>query len=733
MKTNPLKPRIQRVIVGLVFIGMVAFGVTRWVRDTRARHSVGVDSLTQQTGHSNDSGSVQFASAGGLPEMLTIPPAPPVTLLPPSFDGSQPIEVDVAPLFTNATFHPNQNRHTTQPTAFNQPCVQPHEMYEQVQTVPQDWRPQDNAGVPEWRGAVGQSGFQPHLTVIPERPARSAEEIRELIDKLTTPDAQFEVVLGQARLLTLRRDLATVGKPSPVLAIGDPSIIALEVMPNPRLLRVTGLRPGITDIVITTSLQETYTLQAHVIFNLVQVQHWLRQLFPDAHLKLSQFHEHIVVEGEARNMSQAEEILNVVRAYLTSMQANRGTASRNEQPQQQQQQQPRNQQGQGQNRGQSGNSQQRPQPAYGDDEQGQSDPQASSHEGSSRSGGGGGRGGDVVEPQIINRIRVPGPQQILLKVQVAELNRTSLRQIGSDLLFSHGGNTFGTQLGGAANVLPPGGNGGSSASFADGTSLMGMIATGPASGATAFGIVNGLDTQVFLSVLRSNSVLKILAEPNLVAMNGHKATFLAGGEFPIPVNQGGASGAVSVQFREFGVRLAFEPFDLGDKRIRLAVSSEVSSVDFSLGTTLVAGGQPVPGLSTRNVQTTVELTEGKTLMMAGLLQVSMDGTTKRIPGLGELPTIGTMFRNNTGRRQEKELIVLVTPHLVEGVNENELPRLPGEEVGEPNELDFYLRGKIEDRCGKDFRTTTNIPPVRTFRRDRCLEKNYVKGAHGYSE
>ena len=163
----------------------------------------------------------------------------------------------------------------------------------------------------------------------------------------------------------------------------------------------------------------------------------------------------------------------------------------------------------------------------------------------------------------------------------------------------------------------------------------------------------GADTQIFLSVLRSNSVLKILAEPNLVAMNGHKATFLAGGEFPIPVSQQGSGNGVTVEFREFGVRLAFEPYDLGDKRVRLAVTSEVSSVDFSLATTLVAGGQPVPGLSTRNVKTTVELAEGKTLMMAGLLQVSLDGTTRRIPGLGELPTIGTLFRNNTGRGRRK--------------------------------------------------------------------------------
>ncbi len=725
--TKTMKSRIQTIFVGLLVLGTLAGFSMGFLRDFKKPSSVGGRKVVGKKT------TLKRAAANRQVSTVVNEPSSPrsydeILQMAGEFEQSNPMTVVPQHKGESESGSPVV---TPPPLSIPSPSAPSPEMLRESTFAPTASIPY-GATTMDSRGPESRNGFQPMLTVIPERQPRSAEEVRMFMENLTTPDAQFEVVLGQARLLTLRRDLATAGKPSPVLAIGDPSIIALEVMPNPRLLRVTGLRPGITDVVITSSEGETYTFQAHVVFNLRQVQHWLRQLFPDAHLKLSQFHEHVVVEGEARHMSQSEEILDVVRAYLKSAQANRGTAVRGEAPPPPPPPQ-RTPQAQGQNRdnrGQAGDAAQRPQPGYEDDEPNQPAPTvAGSDGGSSRSGG---SNAEIGEPQIINRIRVPGPQQILLKVQVAELNRTSLRQVGSDLLFSHGGNTFGTQLGGASNLLGSSGTGGS-VSVADGASLAGLIGAGPTAGATAFGIMEGIDTQIFMSVLRNNSILKILAEPNLVAMNGHKATFLAGGEFPIPVTQPGGGNAVTVQFREFGVRLAFEPFDLGDKRIRLAVNSEVSSVDFSLATTLVSGGQPVPGLSTRNVQTTVELAEGKTLMMAGLLQVNMDGSTKRIPGLGELPTIGTLFRNNTGRRQEKELVVLVTPHLVEGVNENQRPLLPGEDVGEANDLEFYLRGKIENRCGQDFRSTTNIPPVKTFRRSQCLEKNYMKGSHGYSQ
>jgi pilus assembly protein CpaC len=230
--------------------------------------------------------------------------------------------------------------------------------------------------------------------------------------------------------------------------------------------------------------------------------------------------------------------------------------------------------------------------------------------------------------------------------------------------------------------------------------------------------------------------LKILAEPNLVALNGQLASFLAGGEFPVPVPQVSAAGVaptITVRFREFGVRLGFVPYVLDGNVIRLTVAPEVSNIDFSIAVTLVAGGSPVPGLNTRKAQTTVELREGQTLAIAGLLQLTLNGNTNRIPGLGDLPILGPFFSNTTSQRIEKELVVLVTPYLVEPMQKEQVPPGPGDEVKGPNDLEVFFLNRIEGRTGKDFRGTTNWDDPFNLRQHLNLEKKYVQGPIGYSE
>lgn len=540
-----------------------------------------------------------------------------------------------------------------------------------------------------------KSGISPRFPVVPDSPRKTDEQLSGILGVASAHDAHVEIVVGQARLLTLNKDLAAEGRPSPVVSVGDPTILEMEILPNPRLIRLLGRRAGVTEVSITTSDAETYSIEVAVVYDIPVLDQRLKKLFPDAKLSLSQLHDHIVIEGQARSTQQANQILSVVRAYLSSVQVlveskQRGTA----------------QQGSGQapSTGPAGNG--GPQQAGGESQE-SGDLQVT-----------------IPVAQVINLIKVPEPQQVMLKVQVAELNRTALRQIGSDLLFSSQGKLIGTQIGGAAVTT--------GSSMGDGASLAGLLSTNPA-GATAIGIFEAANAHIFLSALRRNSVLKILAEPNLVAMNGHTATFLAGGEFPIPVAQNGTGGgtSVTVEFREFGVQLAFEPFVMRDGNVRLAVSSQVSSIDFSLGTTLVPGGSPVPGLSTRNVKTTVELADGKTLMMAGLLQVSMDGTTSKIPGLGELPTLGPLFRNNTGQVQEKELIVLVTPYFVEAMNKEEVGSLPGDEVFEPDDYEFFWRGQTEGNSVA-FRSTTSRHRAPGWSAILKVEERCVKGIYGYS-
>jgi pilus assembly protein CpaC len=239
---------------------------------------------------------------------------------------------------------------------------------------------------------------------------------------------------------------------------------------------------------------------------------------------------------------------------------------------------------------------------------------------------------------------------------------------------------------------------------------------------------------IILRALRENSVLRVLAEPNLVSLSGHEASFLAGGEFPVPVAQGGALGAgnVTVQYKEFGVQLNFVPYILDDDLIRLEVRPEVSSIDDRLGTTLVVGGDPTPGVNTRRVHATVQMREGETLALAGLLQVDLEANTSRIPGLGDLPYIGPMFSNTSHFKQEKELLVLVTPYLISPMNSCDVPPLPGAEIQDPNNLEFYFLNRIEGRTGREFRSTTSWDDPWHLSRIMKLERDHVCGPFGFS-
>ena len=331
---------------------------------------------------------------------------------------------------------------------------------------------------------------------------------------------------------------------------------------------------------------------------------------------------------------------------------------------------------------------------------------------------------------------MPGPQQVLLKVRIAELNRTAMREIGADLVYLNraNGSLIGTNVG-SGTVTAAGIKGSSPAGLQispDPTQT--LFSTN--AGTTVFGIFEKAGFEFLLNALRTNSLLKILAEPNLIAMNGQQASFLAGGEFPIPVPQvtGGVASSVTVIFKEFGVRLSFTPYIQDDETIRLTVDPEVSTIDKTLGVTLTTGGSVVPGLNTRKAHTTVEMHQGQTLAIAGLLQLTLDGTTTRIPGLGDLPILGTFFSNTTNDRVEKELLVLVTPYLAEPMNPEQVPPSPGDEVKEPNDLEFYLLNRIEGRTGKDWRSTTHyddaLHALRCFLK---LEKDHVRGPYGFCD
>lgn len=551
--------------------------------------------------------------------------------------------------------------------------------------------------------ASNQSGFRSNLVELPEAPGRSPEEVGQFIESLGSNDATFEVLVGQGRLLTLKKSIVVAGKAAPVIAVGDPSVADFQVV-GPRQFRVIGQRIGQTDLSITTADGETHSYEIAVVLDLKLLSARLKAMFPEAQLKLAQLAGHVVVEGQARDTRQVANILKTIEAFLESAQATQarkvsgsGTAG-----------------GGVARRPAAGGSASR-QPAASEDE-----PQPETGDDPLADVGAEGQklnvSGKTAAPRVINLIQVPGSQQVMLKVQVAELNRTSLRNLGVSGLFTDGSASIGSNI-----------------SSKVGTAL---TASNPALTLAGTALSNGKSFNYWIDALRRNGVVKILAEPTLVAYHGHEASFLAGGEFPIPVPQGGGAGGavvVTVEFKQFGVLLNFVPYIMDDEEIRLTVSPEVSTVDYTNAVTLVAGGAPIPGLNSRKSTTTVEMKHGQTLAMAGLLQVTLEADTKRIPGLGDTPVIGALFSNNTGRRQEKELVVLVTPYLVQPRNADECLPLPGDEINEPNDLEFYLLQRIESRVGRDFRSTTKWDNPQNLVERLKLEQRYVSGPHGYPD
>jgi pilus assembly protein CpaC len=297
---------------------------------------------------------------------------------------------------------------------------------------------------------------------------------------------------------------------------------------------------------------------------------------------------------------------------------------------------------------------------------------------------------------VINLLQVPGgseSQQVLLQVRFAEVNRRMLRELGVSLFTSGNGfhDTWGrltTQQFSAPNfdklestkvgkdVVSQSGE----LNFSDFLNLFFLNAK--------------YDVGAVLRALENTGQFQSLAEPNLIAYNNQEASFLAGGEFPVPVVQG-ATGSVTVQFKEFGIRLTFKPTIAGDV-IRLKVAPEVSALDFANGVTL--GGFRIPALTTRRAQTDVELRDGQSFAIAGLLDNISQDDKAAIPILSKLPIIGALFKSKAERAEQTELMVLITPRLVRALDPDEVPPLP-------TRFKQFMHGIEKDDVGKDFQGT----------------------------
>jgi pilus assembly protein CpaC len=325
-------------------------------------------------------------------------------------------------------------------------------------------------------------------------------------------------------------------------------------------------------------------------------------------------------------------------------------------------------------------------------------------------------------PKLANLLHVRGNQQVQLEVKFAEVSRTGLREMGFN--WFHNGN--GNVAGAVGPNQPIGDLTHNSTKPVPGANVPGIPDVYQSGFSNAFSLFfSGLGNfpfSVVVSLLEQNQLAKTLAEPTLVAMTGQEARFLAGGEFPIPLASG--FGTVQVEFKKFGIQLKFTPTVLSDGLINLKLATEVSEIDNSLSVTIA--GFTVPGLTSRQSETTVRLRDGQSFAIAGLLSDRVRSTVGKLPVLGDIPVLGALFRSTQFSRDETELLVVVTAKLVHPVSPQDAPFMPGEEeLNDPDDFELFMLGR-NHRGPREVPARAEAIPVRGLRSGPVGDIGYIR-------
>ncbi len=539
-----------------------------------------------------------------------------------------------------------------------------------------------------------QGDFPEDLILSPptETVVRRAERF---IENTINPELPLNLVLGRPKVL----QLAQVPKR---IYVPDDKVVRTEVIDEQsgREIAITGLQPGSTTLILWFEDANAPTGQSIVSY-LVRVfadpilarpieslEKELNEKFPNSLIELDQIEDRLIVRGQTPDTMEMSQILqvlagargistNTVSRETSMAAANPVTVSE----------------------------------TFSFRET--IDPLESEEAAAQRR--------RVIDPMslaqagIINQMEVVGEQQVMLKVTVAEVNRSAARSIGLNFSVNDnsGFNVFQSVVG---NLVQPGGGG--------------------QSGANILASLDMGQVPLAIEALRRLNLSRTLAEPNLITMNGQPADFQAGGRFPVPIISAGGVGngqnLQGVSFVPFGVQLRFTPFIQDRDVIRLQVNAEVSTRDESLGTTIGGSGNgtQVSGLNSRNFSTTVKLRSGQTIAVAGLLQTNYGASSDRVPFWGDLPIIGATGGVNRSSSGEQELVILVTPHLVAPRDAQDLGALPGSDVHEPTDIEFFIANRLESRRSKDYRASVRTDHARQKHAEHCRADRFMIGKVG---
>jgi pilus assembly protein CpaC len=473
---------------------------------------------------------------------------------------------------------------------------------------------------------------QPRSRALPGRQpvdVLTRDKIDRLIHSITEAEAELKIPMRRSKLIRMNTDIIRA-------AVADPGLIEFVAF-GTKEIELIGVATGRTTVTLwlgDPAAPEVLSFLVNVEYDrgvdaerraeYHELEISINELFPNSRVRLFPVADKLIVKGQARDAEEASQIMSVLRSGGQSGIGGIG--------------------GVGGGFGDVNNSGLAALPFPG--------------------------ASNIPPSSVINMLIVPGEQQVLLKVRIAELSRSSARTLSANINVDIGDFLASSTLGGPGNL------------FVSGTF-----------GADSFNAT--------LRALESHGVAKILAQPNLMTLSGRPATFIAGGEFAVPtvVGVGGAQ-AATTSFHGFGTQLSFTPTVLDKDRIRLQVNPSFSALNQANS---VNG---IPGLNTRATSTTVDLREGQVLAIAGLIESSQTGSRVRVPWLGTLPIIGWPFNNKTVARSETELVILVSPELVSAMDPCDVPSLlPGMELTEPSDHDFYKRSMIEGRPNVNHRST----------------------------
>jgi pilus assembly protein CpaC len=505
--------------------------------------------------------------------------------------------------------------------------------------------------------------------------------VSNLIETVHAPEAEISVVEGQTKVIATRRDLTRVVIANPLVA----DVELLTDQPGSRLLNLYGKAFGTTTLTMWDSTNRPVSFLVRVSLDVNDLSSRIQQAFPGALVKIRQVGPQIILDGQAPDSKTMADIIQLVTFTLMSSPSFRSGGGM---------------------------------------------------QAAGATGGASGRG-----TILINRMTVPGPRQVLLHVKIAEINRTAIRGLGVSWLYARGNSILGSVAGNNAQISTS-----TNAAYTQGTGPLGFVK--PVSGLTGgtgtatpgpnsplFGVFDAGHFSLFIDALRTNNLAKILSEPNLVALDGQPARFLVGGMFPFPVPQSssipGGTAVVTVQFQRFGTILTFLPEILPNDVIRLDVEPVISQLNYAQTTQVGTG--TVPSIIERSARTVVELREGQSLAIAGLLQTLTNASTIRVPGLGDLPIVGPWFSANSIQTIEWETVVLVTPELVSPLEKHDVTEAPGDRVYQPTDPEFYLLGRIEGKLGREFRATVGQQDPLNLMKHFQSEQQWVIGPHGYAD